>query len=70
MVIKMLIILILMFDKANMSELECYMDGMDVIFKLATCPSSMSLLFPSNFRFKNSSHRSRWDRRDLQTGNF
>ena len=40
-----------MFDKINMSGLECSMDDMDVIFKLATSPSLMSLLFPSNFRF-------------------
>ena len=35
-----------------MSQLECCMDGMDVRFKLATSPSLMSLLFPSNFRFQ------------------
>ena len=40
-----------MFYKKNMSELECCKDGMDVIFTLATSPSLMSLLFPSNFRF-------------------
>ena len=28
-----------MFDKINMNELKCYIDGMDVIFKLATSPS-------------------------------
>ena len=40
-----------MFCKINMSVLESYMDEMDMIFKLATCPTLMSLLFRSNFRF-------------------
>ena len=42
-------ILILMCDKINMSELECSVDGMDVILKLETS-TLMSVLFPSNFR--------------------
>ena len=28
-----------MFDKINMSELKCCMNGMDMTFKLATSPS-------------------------------
>ena len=43
--------LILMFDKINMSELECYMNGIGVIFKLATS-SLISILFPRNYRFQ------------------
>ena len=30
------------------------LDGMDMIFKLTTSPSMMSLFFPRNFKFKNS----------------
>ena len=56
-----------------MSDLECCMDGIDVIFKLATFPSFIST-FPKQFQVlttvKNPSHGSGWDRHDLQTGNF
>ena len=41
-----------MFGKKNMSQLECYVDGMDVSFKLANYPSLRPLLFLSNFRFQ------------------
>ena len=56
-----------------MSDLESCMDGIDVIFKLATFPSFIST-FPKQFQVlttvKNPSHGSGWDRNDLQTGNF
>ena len=51
MVLKMLIF---MFYKINVSGLECYMGSVDMIFKLATSPSLVSVLFPSNFRFEGS----------------
>lgn len=35
-----------MFDKINKSDLECCMDGMDIISKLVTSPSLIPLLFP------------------------
>ena len=41
--------LILFFDEINIRELECCMDGLDVIFKLATSPILVLLLFPCSF---------------------
>ena len=50
------------------------MDGVDVIFKLTTSPSLMSLLRPSKYQVlrtvKNPSHEFGWNRRDLETDNF
>ena len=45
-------ILILLFNKENISQLECCIHGKNMSFKLATSPSLMPLLFPSNFRFQ------------------
>ena len=51
MVLKMLIF---MFYQINFSGLECYIGLVDMIFKLATSPSLVSVLFPRNFRFDDS----------------
>ena len=51
MVLKMLIF---MFYKIHFSGLECYIGLADMILKLATSPSLVSVLFPSNFRFEDS----------------
>ena len=44
----------LMFNKINMSELECFMYGMSVIFKQTIAPSLMSYFFQVISGFKNS----------------
>ena len=43
------------------------LDGMDVILNLAT---SRNLVFQGISEFKNPSHDSEWNGRDLQTDNF
>ena len=63
-----------MFDKINMSELKCCMNGMDMTFKLATSPSLNLITLSRQFlvlrTVKNTGLKSGWDMHDLQSGSF
>ena len=47
------------------------LDGMDMIFKLVASHKLKAItLFQAISGFNNPSHESKWNRCDLQTGNF